>query len=68
MNTKVLHSIKHITARHGEAVLADAKRLKLFSGGLTQHAPKPLRKAFLRAAEEGAYNALKSAPDAAERA
>jgi formylglycine-generating enzyme required for sulfatase activity len=68
MNTNLLHIVKQITARYGEAVLADPARLKAFFGDLAKDEPKPLRLAFGRCIEEGAYNALKTAPDAAERA
>ncbi|MDR0551608.1 MAG: hypothetical protein LBG72_06285 [Spirochaetaceae bacterium] len=68
MSTNLLHIVKQITARYGEAVLADPARLKAFFGDLAKDEPKPLRLAFGRCIEEGAYNALKTAPDAAERA
>jgi hypothetical protein len=66
MNTNLLKVVKHIATEYGEDVLGDAKRLKAFFGDLAKDEPKPLRLAFGRAIEEGAYNALKSAPDAAE--
>jgi formylglycine-generating enzyme required for sulfatase activity len=68
MNTNLLAIVKHIAAEYGENVLCDPKRLKAFFGDLAKDEPKPLRLAFGRAVEEDAYNALKSAPDAAERA
>jgi hypothetical protein len=68
MNDNLLAIVKQIAAEYGEKVLAEPKRLKAFFDDLAQDAPKPLRLAFGRAVEEGAYNALKSAPDAAERA
>jgi hypothetical protein len=69
MNTSFLAIVKRIAAQQdGEKVLCDAKRLKAFFSDLARDEPKPLRTAFCCAVEEGAYNALKGAPDAAERA
>jgi uncharacterized membrane protein YhaH (DUF805 family) len=68
MNTSFLAIIKRIAAEQGEGILADAARLKAIVKDYAQNEPQPLRLAFGRAVEEGAYNALKSAPDAAERA
>jgi tetratricopeptide (TPR) repeat protein len=67
MNTNLLHIVKHVIAGNGEAVLDDAKRLKAFFADLAKDEPKPLRLAFCHCIETGAYNALKTAPDAAER-
>jgi hypothetical protein len=68
MNTALLNIVKQITAEYGEAVLADPARLKAFFSDLAKDEPKPLRIAFGRCVEAGAYAALKNAPDAAERA
>jgi WD40 repeat protein len=68
MNTNLLNIIKQITAEYGEAVLADPRRLKAFFSDLAKDEPKPLRIAFGRCVEAGAYAALKDAPDTAERA
>jgi hypothetical protein len=68
MNTNLLNIVKQITAEYGEAVLADPARLKAFFSDLAKDEPKPLRIAFGRCIEAGAYAALKGAPDAAERA
>jgi hypothetical protein len=68
MNTNVVHIVKQIIADNGEAVLNDPKRLKAFFSDLAKDEPKPLRTAFGRCIEAGAYAALKDAPDAAERA
>jgi formylglycine-generating enzyme required for sulfatase activity len=68
MNTNLLTVVKHIAAEYGEDVLGDAKRLKAFFGDLAKDEPKKERMAFGYCVEEGAYNALKSAPDATERA
>jgi hypothetical protein len=68
MNRNLLKVVQQITTQYGEDILGDAKRLKSFFGDLAKDDPKPLRTAFCRAVEEGAYNALKAAPDAAERA
>jgi hypothetical protein len=68
MNTTLLTIVKRIIADYGEAVLADPKRLKAFFADLAKDEPKPLRTVFGRCVEAGAYTALKSAPDAAERA
>ena len=68
MNTNLLKVVKEIISQYGEEVLEDPRRLKAFFGDLAKDEPKPLRLAFGRCVEEGAYNALKSAADAAERA
>jgi hypothetical protein len=68
MNSNLLGIVQRIIAGNGEAVLDDAKRLKAFFSDLAKDEPKPLRIAFGRCIESGAYNALKTAPDAAERA
>ena len=63
----LLTIINNITSQYGENVLTDAKRLKAFFADLAKDEPKPLRLAFERCVEAGAYNALKTAPNAAER-
>jgi hypothetical protein len=68
MNDNLLKVVKHIAAEYGEDVLGDAKRLKAFFGDLAKDEPKKERMAFGYCVEEGAYTALKSAPDATERA
>jgi hypothetical protein len=68
VNTNLLNVVKRIIADNGEAVLTDPARLKAFFGDLAKDEPKPPRTAFGRCIEEGAYNALKTAPDAAGRA
>jgi hypothetical protein len=68
MNSNLLGIVQRIIAGNGEAVLDDAKRLKAFFSDLAKDEPKPLRIAFGHCIESGAYNALKTAPDAAERA
>ena len=68
MNTNLLNIVKHITSQYGEEVLADPRRLKAFFGDLAKDEPKPLRLAFGRCVEERAYDALKTASDASERA
>jgi hypothetical protein len=68
MNTNLLNIVKQITAGYGEGILADPARLKAFFSDLAKDEPKPLRIAFGRCVEAGAYAALKNAPDAAERA
>ncbi|MDR1388518.1 MAG: hypothetical protein LBJ31_00880 [Treponema sp.] len=67
MNTSLLNVVKQITSDYGEAVLADPARLKAFFSDLAKNEPKPLRIAFGRCIEAGAYDALKDAPDATER-
>jgi hypothetical protein len=67
MNTAFLVIIKRIVSEQGESILADPARLKAFFGDLAKDEPKPLRIAFGRCIEAGAYTALKDAPDAAER-
>jgi hypothetical protein len=68
MNSNLLNIIKQITAGYGEGILADPARLKAFFSDLARDEPKPLRIAFGRCIEAGAYAALKNAPDATERA
>ncbi|GMO15688.1 MAG: hypothetical protein Pg6A_01890 [Termitinemataceae bacterium] len=68
MNTNLVNIVKGIIANNGETVLADPQRLKAFFGDLAKDEPKPLRVAFGRCIEEGAYNALKTASGQSERA
>jgi ribosomal protein L40E len=68
MNTNLLSIVKQITAQYGEKVLDDPARVKALFNDFAKDVPKSLRTAFYCAVEEGAYNALKTAPDAAERA
>jgi ribosomal protein L40E len=68
MNTNLLNIVKQIITGYGEAVLADPQRLKAFFSDFAKEEPKPLRIAFGRCIEAKAYEALKTAPDAAERA
>jgi hypothetical protein len=68
MNVTLLNIVKRIAADHGEGILGDPQRLKAFFSDLAKEEPKPLRMAFGRCVEAGAYAALKTAPDAAERA
>ena len=68
MNTNLLHIVKQIIAANGEGILGDPARLKSLFSDLAKDEPKPLRMAFGRGLEAGAYTALKTAPDAAERA
>ena len=68
MNGNLLAIVKQITAQYGEDVLGDARRLKAFFNDLAKDESKPLRLACGRCLEAGAYTALKTAPDAAERA
>ena len=68
MNTNLLNIVKQIITENGEEVLNNAKRLKAFFNDLAQEVPKPLRLAFGRCIEEGAYTALKAAPDTSARA
>jgi hypothetical protein len=68
MNANFAAIVKQLVAQHGEGILGDPQRLKPLFGGLAKNEPKPLRVAFGRCVEAGAYAALKTAPDAAERA
>jgi hypothetical protein len=68
MNTNLLSIVKQITAQYGETILEDPARLKAFFSDLAKDEPNPLRLAFGRCVEAGAYTALKTEPDAAERA
>jgi uncharacterized protein YegL len=68
MNTNLLTIVKQIIASHGEGILGDPQRLKSFFTDLAKDEPKPLRVAFGRCIEAGAYTALKTTPDAAARA
>jgi hypothetical protein len=68
MNGNLLKVLDQITAQYGEDALAGSRRLESLFGDLAKDDPKPLRMAFCRAVDEGAYNALKTAPDEGERA
>ena len=67
MNTNLLNIVKQITVQNGESILGDPARLKPLFANLAKNEPKPLRIAFGRCIEAGAYNALKTAPNAAGR-
>jgi hypothetical protein len=67
MNGNFLAIVKRITAQQGEAILGDPQRLKGFIRDFAKDEPLPLRRAFGRAVEEGAYHALKTAPNSGER-
>ena len=67
MNTNLPAIVKRIIAENSETVLEDPARVKAFFSDLAKDEPKPLRLAFGRGLEAGAYTALKTAPDAAER-
>jgi uncharacterized membrane protein YhaH (DUF805 family) len=68
MNTNLLSVVRQIIADNGEAIFNEPARLKALFGDLAKDEPKPLRLAFGRAIEAGAYDALKTAADGAERA
>jgi hypothetical protein len=68
MDTNLVDIVKHITMEHGEAVLNDPQRLKAFFSDLAKDEPKPLRIAFGRCVEAGAYTALKTTHDSVDRA
>ncbi|GMO50689.1 MAG: hypothetical protein Pg6C_14800 [Treponemataceae bacterium] len=68
MNVNLLDIVRRIVAEQGEGILGDPQRLKAFFSDLARNESKPLRLAFGRCVEAGAYAALKTAPDAAERA
>jgi hypothetical protein len=68
MNVNLLDIVRRIVAEQGEGILGDPQRLKAFFSDLAKNESKPLRLAFGRCIEAGAYAALKTAPDAAERA
>ena len=68
MNTNLLNIVKRIIAENGERILADPARLKALFADLAKDEPKPLRVAFGRGIESGAYTALKTARDPGERA
>ncbi|MDR2494762.1 MAG: hypothetical protein LBD24_06025, partial [Spirochaetaceae bacterium] len=67
MNATVLKVLQEITAQYGEGVLGDAARLKALLSDFAKDEPRPLHIAFGRCIEGGAYTALKTAADAAER-
>jgi hypothetical protein len=68
MNTNFLATLKRVIAEHGESILADPRRLKSLIRDYAQDESKEERQAFGRCIEQGAYAALKTAPDAAARA
>ena len=67
MNTNLLNIVKQIIAANGEGILGDPERLKSLFSDLAKDEPKPLRVAFGRCIQNGAYIALKTAPNAADR-
>jgi hypothetical protein len=67
MNTNLLSVVRQIIADNGEAIFNEPARLKALFGDLAKDEPKPLRLAFGRCVEAGAYTALKTAADQAER-
>jgi hypothetical protein len=67
VNTSFLSIVKRIITGYGEGILADPQRLKAFFSDLAKDEPKPLRIAFGRCIEAGAYTALKNTPDQSER-
>jgi hypothetical protein len=68
MNTNLLNIVKRIATEQGEGIMGDPQRLKTIFRNLAGNEPKPLRTAFGRCIEAGAYAALKPEPDAAKRA
>ena len=68
MNINLLNIVKQIIAANGEGILSEPARLKALFSDLAKDEPKPLRVAFGRCIQNGAYIALKTAPDAADRA
>jgi hypothetical protein len=62
MNTNLLSIVKQIIAQYGEGILADPARLKSLFSDMAMNEPKPLRIAFGRCMEAGAYMVLKTAP------
>jgi hypothetical protein len=67
MNINLLDIVKQIIADYGENILENPQRLKAFFSDLAKDEPKPLRIAFERCIEGGAYTALKNAIDVNER-
>jgi WD40 repeat protein len=67
MNNNLLFIVRRIIADNGEGILGDPARLKALFSDLAKDEPKPLRIACGRGLEAGAYMALTTAPDAAER-
>ncbi|GHT57376.1 hypothetical protein FACS1894109_09270 [Spirochaetia bacterium] len=65
MNNNFLIIIKRIIAEQGEGILGEPGRLKGYVKDYAKNEPKPLRVAFGRCIENGAYNALKIAQDKA---
>ena len=67
MNENLLNIVKQIIAANGEGILSDPARLKSLFSDLAKDEPKPLRVAFGRCIQNGAYIALKTAPDTVDR-
>jgi hypothetical protein len=67
MNTNLVTIVKRIIAEQGETVLDNPRRMKAVFSDLAKEEPKPLRLAFGRCIEAGAYTALKNARDGQER-
>ncbi|GMO50686.1 MAG: hypothetical protein Pg6C_14790 [Treponemataceae bacterium] len=68
MNINLLNIVRRIAAEQGEGILNDPQRLKSFIKDYAKNESKEERVAFGRCIEAGASDALKTAPDAAERA
>ena len=68
MNISFLAILNRVIAEQGESILADPQRLKSFIRDYAKDVSKEERQAFGRCIEQGAYAALKTAPDAAARA
>jgi hypothetical protein len=67
VNTSLLNIVRRIVAEQGEGILGDPQRLKAFFSDLARDEPKPLRLAFGRCIEAGAYARLKNTRTDAER-
>jgi hypothetical protein len=67
MNTNLVTIVKRIIAEQGETILDNPRRMKAVFSDLAKDEPKPLRLAFGRCLEAGAYAELKNARDGQER-
>ena len=64
MNEKLLDVVKKIVAEHGQAVLADPKRLAAFLADLARDVPKAQKNALIRCVQSGHAQTLKNTAEA----
>jgi WD40 repeat protein len=63
MNNNLLNVIKQITAKYGESVLSEPKRVSAFFADLAREEPKPQKTALVKCLEHGFAQTLKNVPE-----